>query len=88
MLCLLLGKVFSTLTMVEGITSISTSAAVDDPIVILGEEEDLKVKTAGVVNQHQAKHHRQLIQEALQDFKRRINSGNIKAIMKQLMEEI
>ena len=53
--------------MAEG--SITLSSAMADKHIVIEEEEDLEVELAEVINQCQTRHHRQLINEPLQDFK-------------------
>ena len=42
----------------------------------------------GIVNPHQATHHQQLIKDAIQDFQHCIEGGDVKYILKQLVEEM
>ena len=65
------------------------SGSGEAPIVIDDEEANinLDVEPAGVVNKQEAQHHKHLVEDALQDFKHRIEGGVVKDMMKQLIEE-
>ena len=62
----------------------------DAPTIIDEEEADinLNIKLTGVINRWEVQHHKPLIEDALWDFRKRIEMGIIKDIMRQLVEEI
>ena len=66
------------------------SGSGEAPIIIDNDDIDinLDVELAGVVNKHEAQHHKCLVQDALCEFKRHIESSIIKDVMKQLVQEL
>ena len=49
---------------------------------------DLDIELVGIVNKCEVQHHKHLIEDAFCDFKRHIESGSIKDVMKQLVKEL
>ena len=66
------------------------SGSGEAPIIIDNDDIDinLDVELAGIVNKHEVQHHKHLVEDALHDFKRHIESGIIKDVMKQLVKEL
>ena len=52
------------------------------------EEDEPELDPIGVINKREAMHHCQLISDAVQDFAQRIKDGEIRDILKQLIEEV
>ena len=52
------------------------------------EEDEPEVDPIGVINKREATHHRQLISDAVHDFKWQIKEGEIQDVLKQLIEEV
>ena len=63
------------------------SGSSETPIIIDDDDIDIDVEPVGIVNIWELQHHKYLIEDALHDFKRCIESGSIKDVMKQLVEE-
>ena len=57
------------------------------PIIIDDDDVNLDIEPVGVVKKHETQLHKWLLEDALHDFKRRIESRVIKDVMKQLVEE-
>ena len=58
---------------------------IDDEKILLLEAED---EPSGIVNKCQTAHHRRLITDALQEFKRQCKAGEVKDILRQLLEDM
>ena len=62
-----------------------------EPIIIDDDEElplEAEEEPSGVTNKCQAAHHRRLIAEALQEFKMQCKTGEVKDMLRQLLEDM
>ena len=59
-----------------------------EPIEMKKAPEEETLGSMAIVNPCQAAHHQQLMKDAIQDFQHRIEGGDIKDILKQLIEEM
>ena len=56
----------------------------DEEELPLGEEDE----PSGIINKYKAAHHRRLIADALQEFKRQCEAGEVKHILRELLEDM
>ena len=59
----------------------------EEIIEIEGEEPNIEAGTHGIINPIEARHHTQCLNEALKEMMTRLEGGEIKDVLKSLLEE-